>query len=111
MFMSWYTLAKDVMQHSPSRRRFLYAGAAVTWAWGGMKILADPAPPSDFVYGSAFYRPPNPPREMRRAMLADIAGKYKFNIIRIYPGWDYYNPAPDRFVFDDVDEVMRYCDE
>jgi len=111
MFTSWYTLAKDVMQHSPSRRRFLYAGAAVTWAWGGMKIIADPAPPSDFVYGSAFYRPPNPPREMRRAMLADIADKYKFNIIRIYPGWDYYNPAPDRFVFDDVDEVMRYCDE
>lgn len=83
-----------------------------------MKLYAGPQGESgatrsgnEFVYGSAFYRPPNPPREMRRQMLSDISKEYKFNIIRTYPGWDYYNPAPDRFVFDDVDEVMRYCDE
>jgi beta-galactosidase GanA len=76
--------------------------------------VAQGSPPvndGQFVYGSAFYRPPNPPREMRRDMLRAIAQEYKFNIIRIYPGWDYYNPAPGKFVFDDVDEVMSYCDE
>jgi beta-galactosidase GanA len=83
-----------------------------------MKLQAGPAPdagvsqrPDEFIYGSAFYRPPNPPRAMRREMLRAIAQDYKFNIIRIYPGWDYYNPGPDKFVFDDVDEVMGYCDE
>lgn len=44
-------------------------------------------------------------------MLKDIAQKYQFNIIRIYPAWSYYNPAPDKFNFDDVEEVMKYCDE
>ena len=44
-------------------------------------------------------------------MLKDIAQKYQFNIIRIYPAWSYYNPAPDKFNFDDVEEVLKYCDE
>ncbi len=100
------------------RRKLLQMSAALSWSWGGIRLHAGPSPqgvapsqPDDFIYGSAFYRPPNPPREMRREMLRAIAQKYKFNIIRIYPGWDYYNPGPDQFVFDDVDEVMAYCDE
>ncbi len=107
------------MKTSPSRRTFLQTGTALGWTWGGMRLFAGPPPQgspppagsNEFLYGSAFYRPPNPPREMRRQMLNEIANEHKFNIIRIYPGWDYYNPAADRFVFDDVDEVMRYCDE
>lgn len=102
-----------------SRRAAIHAGTALAWTWNGMKLFAGTNAPQeaarpradDFVYGSAFYRPPNPPRELRRRMLGDIAEKYKFNIIRIYPGWDYYNPGPERFVFDDLDEIMRYCDE
>lgn len=98
------------MNSSFSRRNFL-TGAAFTWTWGGMKLQAAAQAPDEFIYGSAFYRPPNPPREMRREMLRDIAREYKFNIIRIYPGWDYYNPGPDKFLFEDVGEVMSYCDE
>ncbi len=102
-----------------SRRAVIHVGTALAWSWNGIKVFAGPHRPetpsnkqaNDFVYGSAFYRPPNPPRELRRRMLSDIAEKYKFNIVRIYPGWDYYNPGPDRFVFDDLDEVMGYCDE
>jgi hypothetical protein len=112
------------MKDDFSRRNFLrVASGAVSLSWGGLRIFAGPpnpagaaadsAPPSSqpFVYGTAFYRPPNPPASVRREMLKDIAQKYQFNIIRIYPAWSYYNPAPDRFVFDDVDEVMKYCDE
>ena len=99
------------------------AGGAVSLTWGGLQIFAGPPNPASdgttkplpssqpFVYGTAFYRPPNPPAAVRREMLKDIAQKYQFNIVRIYPAWSYYNPAPDRFVFDDVDEVMKYCDE
>ena len=64
-----------------------------------------------FIYGSAFYRPPNPPPAMWRDMLRAIAQQYKFNIVRIYPAWVYYNPERDRFIFDDLEEIMKYCDE
>ncbi len=102
-----------------SRRQFLQTASSVSLAWGGLRILAGPAafplsPASKergFLYGTAFYRPPNPPRQQRREMLKAIAQEYGFNIIRIYPGWDYYNPAPGVFVFDDVEEVLQYCDE
>ena len=106
------------MKNSLPRRPTCHWRAGLTWTWGGMRFQAAAAQqgapsvtPNEFIYGSAFYRPPNPPREMRRELLRGLAQEYKFNIIRIYPGWDYYNPGPDKFVFDDVDEVMRYCDE
>jgi hypothetical protein len=44
-------------------------------------------------------------------MLRTIAQEYKFNIIRIYSSWVYHNPEPDRFDFEELDEVMGYCDE
>jgi beta-galactosidase GanA len=44
-------------------------------------------------------------------MLKTIAEEYKFNIIRIWPNWDYVNPEPDKWIFDEVEEVMSYCDE
>jgi beta-galactosidase len=109
-----------------SRRTFLENAAGAGLAWGGMRIFAGPRTASahavrsasressragQFLYGSAFYRPPNPPREQRREMLRALAQEHKFNIIRIYPAWVYYHPEPKRFIFDDVDEVMSYCDE
>ncbi len=65
----------------------------------------------EFLYGSAFFRPPNPPRDQRREMLRAFAQEYKFNIIRIYLPWVYCNPEPDRFDFEELTEVMSYCDE
>jgi beta-galactosidase GanA len=108
-----------------SRRSFFRAATgAVSLSWGGIRIMVGqgsvPASSQEsaiapsaqpFMYGSAFYRPPNPPASMRREMLKTIAQEYKFNIIRIYPAWTYYNPAPDRFDFTDLEEVLRYCDE
>jgi beta-galactosidase len=64
-----------------------------------------------FLYGSQFYRPPNPPRARRREMIRTIAEEYKFNTIRLWPNWDYVNPEPDKWMFDEVEEVMSYCDE
>jgi beta-galactosidase len=113
------------MNHGVSRRSFFRtATGAVSLSWGRLRILAGQTtaqtaenesqtlrPTQPFIYGSAFYRPPNPPPSMRREMLKTIAQQYKFNIIRIYPAWAYYNPAPDQFDFDDLEEVMKYCDE
>src|SRR5579863_1757362 len=105
-----------------SRRNFLRGAAGtLSFAWGGIRLFAGPpmppetaaqaAPARPFIYGTAFYRPPNPPASMWRDMLQKIAQEYKFNVIRIYPAWSYYNPAPDRFVFDDLEQVMSLCDE
>jgi len=84
-----------------SRRNFMQSAAGVSLAWGGLRIFAGAAeqagepgagsgrgPAGEFLYGTQFYRPPNPPRAERRRMLKDVAQKYGFNIIRIYPMWD-----------------------
>jgi len=106
-----------------TRRGFL--GSAIggsLLSWGGLRILAgqQPAAPDlnpdihrqdQFIYGSAFYRPPNPPPEQRREMLRAIAHEYHFNIIRIYLAWVYCNPKPEQFDFAELGEVMGYCDE
>jgi beta-galactosidase len=108
-----------------SRREFVQQVAAgMSLAWGGLRIFAGPARAltatpwgeavalaKQFLYGTQFFRPPNPPRALRREMLKTIAQEYKFNIIRIWPNWDYVNPEPDKWVFDEVEEVMKYCDE
>jgi beta-galactosidase len=110
---------------SASRREFIQqVGVGISLAWGGLRIFAgpgrvlDPTPPGEavarakqFLYGTQFFRPPNPPRALRREMLKTVAQEYGFNIIRIWPNWDYVNPEPDRWVFDEVEEVMKYCDE
>ncbi len=109
-----------------SRREFLQSAAGgVAASWGGLQIMAGPpafaqanSSPNQtprhqdfFVYGSAFYRPPNPPPSERREMLKAIAQQYKFNIIRIYSSWVYLNPEESRFDFTELDQVMHYCDE
>jgi beta-galactosidase GanA len=107
-----------------SRRNFIQGAAGVSLAWGGLRMFAgepgamgEPgtgqgaAQASEFIYGTQFYRPPNPPRGERRRMLKDVAQKYGFNIIRIYPMWDYYNREPGKFDFSEIDEVMKYADE
>ena len=102
------------------------ATAGVGLAWSGMRIKAgpmageSPGPPAastvqvpldKFLCGSQFFRPPSPPRAQRREMIRTIAEEYKFNIIRIWPNWDYVNPEPDQWIFDEVEEVMNHCDE
>ncbi|HXW13285.1 MAG TPA: hypothetical protein VEN79_02145, partial [Terriglobia bacterium] len=61
-----------------SRRMFLrVAAGGVSASWAGLRIFAGPprstplSPPGEggpasqpFIYGSAFYRPPNPPASM-----------------------------------------------
>ena len=69
------------------------------------------SPHSTFHIRFGLLSSPNPPASMRRAMLKTIAQEYKFNIIRIYSSWVYHNREPDRFNFEELEEVMGYCDE
>jgi beta-galactosidase GanA len=93
--------------------------------WGGLQIVAGPltalaqpfevsrptSVPQEFIYGTEFFRPPNPPRALRHEMLKVIANEYKFNIIRIYCSWVYLNPEPEKFDFTEIEEVLDDCDQ
>jgi len=117
---------------SISRRNFIKNSSGAAIAWGALSITAGHAgaaelarllaagegqsagagyTPSRFIYGTQFYRPPSPPREMRKQMVESLALEDKFNLIRIWPNWDWVNPEPDKWIFDEVDEVMSYADE
>src|ERR1700722_8667101 len=94
-----------------SRREFIQSassGIALTWsglsitagiagaakAWAGMPAgdsqdRPGSVPPRRFLYGTQFYRPPSPERALRREMIKTIAEEDKFNLIRIWPNWDY----------------------
>jgi beta-galactosidase GanA len=108
-----------------SRRTFIQTATGMIVAnWGGLQILAGPTAlaqssevprptpvPHEFIYGTEFFRPPNPPRALRHEMLKAIANEYKFNIIRIYCSWVYLNPEPDKFDFTEIEEVLNDCDQ
>lgn len=63
-----------------------------------------------FVYGTQFHRPPNPPRHERTAALEQIAGPLGFNTIKIWTMWNWCNPAPGVYDFEELDEIMDTCD-
>jgi beta-galactosidase len=109
-----------------SRRVFIRTATGLIVAnWGGLNILAGPESalaqsshgsrptpvPPEFIYGTEFFRPPNPPRALRHEMLKAIANEYKFNIIRIYCSWVYLNPKQGVFDFTEIDEVLNDCDQ
>jgi len=109
-----------------SRRNFIRTATGLIAAnWGGLRILAGQASamgqsshgshsvpvPQEFIYGTEFFRPPNPPRALRHEMLKAIANEYKFNTIRIYCSWVYLNPEPGKFDFTEIEEVLDDCDQ
>ena len=114
------------MSEKLSRRDFIHATAGgIVATWGGLRIVAGPLSyaqsaegaagqqgkmPKEFVYGAEFFRPPNPPRAMRRDLLKAIAKDYKFNTIRIYCSWVYLNPERGRFDFSEIEEILQDCD-
>ena len=114
------------MPNDLTRRAFIRTTTGVIAAnWGGLRILAGPdealaqatgglrsiPAPQEFIYGAEFFRPPNPPRELRHEMLKAIANEYKFNIIRIYCSWVYLNPEQGKYDFTEIEEVLNDCDK
>ena len=106
-----------------SRRRFLCTAAgSISVTFGGIRILAtrgnsigqtgvpEPAPERQFLLGTQFFRPPNPPRAQRREMLRALAQDHGFNLVRLWPNWNYFQPAEDRYSFEELEEVMTSCD-
>ncbi len=105
-----------------SRRTFLQSTApALALTWGGLKLYAShsdeaagnirPVPQHEFICGSLLYRPPNPPRAERREVLRTMSQEHHFNLMRAFPTWDYYQRGPNDYNFEEIEELMQYCDE
>ena len=105
-----------------SRRKFLQSTApALALTWGGMRLLANraeeiagvvrPVPAHEFICGSLLYRPPNPPRGQRRELLRAFSQEHHFNLMRAFPTWDYFQSGPDKYNFEEIEELLQYCDE
>jgi beta-galactosidase len=69
------------------------------------------APTSGYLYGTAYFRPPNPPRHEHRAHLTKIRDELNFDIIRVRMQWNAIHRRPDSFDWDEYDEIAAICDE
>ena len=74
-------------------------------------VHTQPVPAHDFICGSLLYRPPNPPRAERREILRTMSQEHHFNLMRAFPTWDYYQRGPNDYNFEEIEELMQYCDE
>jgi beta-galactosidase GanA len=64
----------------------------------------------EFVYGAQYYRPPTPPRAERKKDIMNIR-KLGFNTIKIQAMWNWVNPQPDIFDFEEIHEIMDAADQ
>jgi len=60
---------------------------------------------SDFLYGVQYYRPPRPPRNDWPNDLKNIK-KQGFNAVKIWAVWRWINPKPDKYNFEELDELF-----
>ncbi len=66
---------------------------------------------STFVYGTHYWRPPNPPRDQHRRHLELIKTELGFDLVRLRLQWNWHHRRPKTFDFDEVHEICDICDE
>ena len=66
--------------------------------------------PKTFLYGTAAYRPTNPPAREFRKHLACIKHDLGFDLLRLRVQWNPVNRDPDRFDFDELDQLLDLCE-
>jgi beta-galactosidase len=64
-----------------------------------------------FLYGTHYWRPPNPPREQHRYHLTKIKKELGFDLVKFRMLWNWHHREPDKFTFDEVHEMFDICDE
>lgn len=61
-----------------------------------------------FLYGTQFYRPPNPPAKERKRDLENIK-KLGFNIIKIFAEWNWINFSEGKNDFSELIEIIEHA--
>ena len=64
-----------------------------------------------YVYGTAYWRPPNPPRDQHRFHLTKIKNELGFDLVRVWSPWNWHHRRPDEFQFDELHEIFDICGE
>ncbi len=64
-----------------------------------------------YIYGTHYFRPPNPPRGEHREHLTRIKEQLGFDVIRLRMQWNAIHRRPDVFQWDEYDEIVELCRE
>ena len=64
-----------------------------------------------FVYGTHYWRPPNPPRDQHRYHLTKIKNELGFDLVKFLVSWNWHHRRPNEFQFDEIHEMFDICDE
>lgn len=64
-----------------------------------------------YLYGTHYFRPPNPPRQQHEFHLNKIKKELGFDMIRLRMQWNAIHRAPDHFEWDEYDEIVDVCDK
>lgn len=63
-----------------------------------------------YLYGTQYFRPPNPPRHEHAFHLAKIKNELGFDIIRLRLQWNAIHRRPDHHDWSEYDEICDHCD-
>jgi beta-galactosidase len=64
-----------------------------------------------FIYGTHYWRPPNPPRDQHRYHLTKIKNELGFNLVKFRLLWNWHHRLENKFDFAEVHEMFDICDE
>ena len=66
---------------------------------------------SGYLTGTAYFRPPNPPRSEHRYHLRKIKEELGFDIVRLRLQWNAIHQKPSYFAWEEYDEIVQICEE
>ncbi|MBN1942532.1 MAG: beta-galactosidase [Phycisphaerae bacterium] len=64
-----------------------------------------------FLYGTHYFRPPNPPRDEHRGHLTKIRQELGFDVVKLRMQWNAIHRQPDVFEWDEYDEIVAICND
>lgn len=64
-----------------------------------------------FVYGTQYYRPPNPPAGQHPFHFEKIRNELGFNLVKYRLQWNAIHVKPDELNLDEINRMFDYCDE
>lgn len=103
------------MADAPRSVSFTVAALAilVTAAFGANSTAASnvprPEPDIPFVFGAQYYRAPTPARDQWEKDMKRMA-ELGFTDVKLWLQWRWGHPAPDKYYFEDLDDLMGIAD-
>ena len=67
--------------------------------------------PRTYLYGTHYFRPPNPPRDQHRFHLKQIKQELGFDLIKLRMQWNAIHRDPGHFQWDEYDQIADICGE